>query len=156
VKQAFAPAISADARVVILGSLPGAASLAQARYYGHPRNQFWRLTGAVVGRSLDSLTYDDRLAALADARIGLWDVVAEADRTGSLDAAIRAPRINALDSLCEIAPDLRAVAFNGGTAARLGQRHIRVPTLTLPSSSPAYTLSFDAKRSAWLALRDYL
>jgi hypoxanthine-DNA glycosylase len=156
VKRAFAPAIRADARVVVLGSLPGEASLAEGRYYAHPRNQFWRLVGAVIDRDLEALGYDDRLAALADAGIGLWDVVAEARRQGSLDAAIKVARLAPLDRLSGMAPNLRLVAFNGGTAARLGARAVDVPTRVLPSSSPAYTLSFEAKRAAWLGLRAYL
>ena len=88
---AFAPVVDAGVRVLVLGSLPGAESLRQRQYYAHPRNAFWRLIGAVAGRDLAALPYPARLAALVEARIGLWDVIATAERPGSLDAAIRAP-----------------------------------------------------------------
>ena len=79
----------ADARLFVLGSLPGDASLAAQRYYAHPTNQFWRLLGAAIGEELQALGYDERLARLAERRIGLWDVIASASRRGSLDQAIR-------------------------------------------------------------------
>src|SRR3546814_13305825 len=70
----FAPHVAPDARLLILGSLPGARSLAERRYYAHPTNQFWRLLGGVIDRPIASLAYDDRLDELAGARVGLWDV----------------------------------------------------------------------------------
>ena len=89
-KSAFAPIVSPGTRVLILGSLPGEASLAAQRYYAHPQNRFWVLAGAVIGREdLGQLAYEERLAALQDAHVGLWDTIASAHRPGSLDAAIR-------------------------------------------------------------------
>jgi TDG/mug DNA glycosylase family protein len=145
----------------VLGSLPGEASLAAGRYYAHPRNAFWRLMGEVVGEDLASLDYDDRLARLLANRIGLWDVVGEATRPGSLDGAIRDPIHNDLAKLVESLPDVRAVAFNGGKAAKAGLKllsaHARRLTLySLPSSSPALTLPLSAKAEAWAVLRDAL
>lgn len=132
-------------------------SLAAQRYYAHPQNQFWRLAGTVIDRDLASLAYEDRLAALLDAGIGLWDMVATAARAGSLDSAIRAPEINDLAALD--LPALRAVASNGAASAALAARHWAgrgVPLIRLPSSSPAYTLAFESKRAAWLELRAWL
>jgi hypoxanthine-DNA glycosylase len=88
-KSSFPPVVAAGTRVLILGSLPGERSLAERRYYAHPQNQFWRLVGSVIGSELEALGYEARLEALLSARIGLWDTVASATRTGSLDAAIR-------------------------------------------------------------------
>src|SRR4051812_10192514 len=85
----FAPVVASDTRVLILGSLPGAASLAASQYYGHPRNHFWRLVGDVIGVDLVEMDYHARLTALLEHRIGLWDVIAEARRIGSLDSEIR-------------------------------------------------------------------
>ena len=51
----LAPVIDAEVRILVLGSFPGAASLAAGRYYAHPRNQFWRLISAVTGEDLASL-----------------------------------------------------------------------------------------------------
>ncbi len=106
-----------------------------------------------------TLSYDDRLTALKAARIGLWDVVASAERPGSLDAAIRRPEAADLRGLVARLPALRAVAFNGGTAARLGRAALagatNVELIDLPSSSPAHARPFELKAVAWrvLALR---
>lgn len=150
-----------DTRLLVLGSLPGAVSLAKRRYYAHPQNQFWRLIGAAIGRDLAALDYEARLEALLEARVGLWDTVASATREGSLDADIRLHEASDLAALAAALPDLRAVAFNGGTSARIGRRQLegvhRLDLIDLPSSSPAYaSLPFDRKREAWLALRAYL
>ena len=157
----FAPVTRPDTRLLVLGSLPGAVSLAQQRYYAYPHNQFWRLIGAVIERDLASLDYDARLAALLDAGIGLWDTVAAATREGSLDADIRLHEASDLGALAATLPELKAIAFNGGTSARIGRRQLSgaagVALIDLPSSSPAYaSLSFERKREAWLALRAYL
>ena len=158
---AFAPIADARTRVLVLGSLPGAASLRAGQYYAHPQNAFWRLIGPVAGRDLGALPYPDRLAALGDARIGLWDVIATAARRGSLDAAIRDPEPAALRELVERLPDLRAVAFNGATAARHGRRALAgfhdLALLDLPSSSPAYAgMPFAEKRARWSTLARHL
>jgi len=155
-KAGFPPVVDADTRVLILGSLPGEASLAARQYYGNPRNAFWRLMEGVLGASLVPLDYEARLVALRFHGVGLWDVIAEAERPGSLDAAIRDPAANDLLALVETLPNLRAVVFNGGTAAKLGAKLIgdRIPTLALPSSSPAHAArTFAQKAEAWAALK---
>ena len=157
-KASVAPVADARTRLLVLGSLPGEASLARSQYYAHPQNQFWRLIGAVIGRELAALPYEERLQALLTAGVGLWDVVRSARRAGSLDTAIRDHEPNALPALCAALPDLRAVAFNGGKASELGRRVLTAgPALvTLPSSSPAYTLAYAQKLAQWEALRVYL
>lgn len=145
--------------MLILGSLPGEASLAAARYYAHPQNAFWRLAGAVIGRDLQAMDYDARLAALREAGIGLWDVIASAERSGSLDAAIRSPEAADLRGLIAGLPALRAVAFNGGLAARMGGKILAgesFPLVSLPSSSPAHAQPFEHKLQAWRALSAWL
>lgn len=160
-KASFPPIVAPDTRLLLLGSLPGEASLRATRYYAHPQNQFWRLTGAVIGRAdLHVLDYEARLAALRAAGVGLWDVVADAVRPGSLDGAIRDHRPNDLLALIAGLPLLAAIGFNGGTAARIGRRLIGersdIRLVDLPSSSPAYTLPFAEKRGQWIALREIL
>ena len=158
-KAAFSPVVDAQTRLLILGSLPGDASLKAAQYYAHPQNAFWRLTGGVIGRDLAALPYADRLEALKAARIGLWDVIARAERQGSLDAAIRNAEAADLRRLIAELPELRAVGFNGGTAARIGRRSLAgvdVVLIDLPSSSPAFTKPFAEKAEAWSALRAVL
>lgn len=159
VKRGFPPVVDADVRVLILGSLPGEASLAARQYYGNPRNAFWRLMERVLDVSLTPLAYEERLAALLARGVGLWDVLAEAQRPGSLDAAIRDPAANDLLALIETLPNLKGVAFNGGTAAKLGGKLLgdRVPTLALPSSSPAHAArTFEQKLQAWRSLASFL
>jgi len=160
-KSAFAPVVSPETKVLILGSLPGEASLAAQRYYAHPQNRFWQLAGAVIGRDdLAGLYYDARLAALLAAGVGLWDTIASATRQGSLDSAIRDAEHAALAGLVASLPRLRAVGFNGGTSARIGRKLLDGATLTLidlPSSSPAYAaMPFAEKRARWLELQPFL
>ena len=160
-KASFPPVVGSDTRLLLLGSLPGEQSLKASRYYAHPQNQFWRLAGAVIGREdLPALDYDQRLAALLLERIGLWDVVADAERAGSLDAAIRDHRPNDLRGLIAELPALVAIGFNGGTAARIGRRKLggcgSLTLVDLPSSSPAFTMAFELKRERWMALRRFL
>lgn len=160
-KASFPPVVDPAVRLLICGSLPGDRSLAARQYYAHPQNQFWRLVSAVTGRDLVALPYPDRLAALLAAHIGLWDVVATAQRDGSTDAALAAISPNDVAALAATLPELRAIAFNGGTALKHGLRQLGPATdhhaiVALPSSSPLHTVGFDAKLPAWLALRDYL
>jgi hypoxanthine-DNA glycosylase len=157
----FPPVIREDTRLLVLGSLPGRASLAAGQYYAHPRNLFWRLIGAAIGRELEPLGYEMRLAALLDARVGLWDAVASAERPGSLDANIRLHAASDLKALVASLPRLRAVAFNGATAARIGRKELdetgNLTLIELPSSSPAYaSLPYRKKLAAWAALSAFL
>lgn len=158
-KHSLAPVGSADARLLILGSLPGEASLAARRYYAHPSNQFWRLLGAAIREDLAGLEYEPRLERLAARDIALWDVVAQASRHGSLDGAIRGATANQLAVYVATHPRLRAVAFNGRTAASLGRRalagHDGLTFIDLPSSSAALTRPFADKAAAWAALGRY-
>lgn len=146
--------------MLILGSLPGEMSLARQRYYAQPSNQFWRLTGAVIERDLVAMPYEQRLAALLVAGIGLWDVVKTARRTGSADAAIRDVEPNPLSDLVQTLPKLRCIAFNGAKSAAIGRKQLpadRYALLNLPSSSAAHcSISFEQKVAAWIRLRDML
>ncbi|WP_087723285.1 DNA-deoxyinosine glycosylase [Pandoraea sp. PE-S2T-3] len=160
-KRNFPPVVDANTRVLILGSLPGEVSLAHQQYYAHPQNRFWHLVGEVIGKPLPTLDYAARLDMVRSHGIGLWDVVAEARREGSLDSNIRLHAGSDLAGLIATLPSLRAVAFNGGTAGRIGQRAlaqggVTIPVVLLPSSSPAYTIPYATKCDAWLALRDWL
>ena len=146
--------------MLILGSLPGEASLAARRYYAHPQNRFWHLVGHAIGRDVAALDYEARLAALQAAGIALWDTVASARRTGSLDAAIRDAEHAPLADLVATLPALRAVAFNGRTASAIGRPQLVASTLALidlPSSSPAYAaMPLADKEALWARLADFL
>ncbi len=160
-KHAFAPFVFSDTRVLILGSLPGEASLAAQRYYAHPQNRFWHLVGAVIGREdLAELAYETKLEVLIAAGIGVWDTIASATRPGSLDTAIRDAKAAPLVELAATLPALRAVGFNGAKAAKIGRRTLAGTSLALidlPSSSPAHaSMMLAAKRERWLELRQFL
>ena len=159
-KLGFEPVADDRTRVLILGSLPGDASLKAAQYYAHPRNAFWLLIGDLLGEALPALAYEERLDRLKARGVGLWDVIASAERAGSLDAAIRAPEAADLHGLVTGLPHLRAVAFNGRLAAKLGRRILAdlggVALIDLPSSSPAHAISLSAKAESWAILGDFL
>lgn len=161
VKRAFAPLADDRTNVLVLGSLPGDASLKASEYYAHPQNGFWRLIGLAIGRDLHAMAYADRVEALRVSGVGLWDVIASAERTGSLDAAIRLPEAADLRGLIGGLPSLKAVAFNGATAAKGGRKILAgvegLTLIDLPSSSPAHasrTLAEKAER--WAILKDFL
>ncbi|RDK07289.1 DNA-deoxyinosine glycosylase [Cupriavidus lacunae] len=160
-KRCFPPVVDADTRVLILGSLPGEVSLAQSQYYANRQNRFWHLLGDILGIDLVAMDYPVRLQTLLAHHVGLWDVVAQAKREGSLDSNIRDHAGNDLASLVESLPRLAVIAFNGGTAARIGLKALAQhgdhhTILKLPSSSPAHTLSYPEKLRAWQALGAWL
>lgn len=162
------PALRDDARVLVLGSMPGEASLRQQQYYGHPRNRFWPLMALLCGVDAAS-PYRQRIAALNAAGIGLWDVLGECVRRGSLDSAIeRGSEVaNPIAAICARLPALRAIALNGGKAAQAFARHIepqfdaslaqRVAIYRLPSTSPANaSCTLPRLQAAWSVLGDEL
>jgi len=157
----FPPVSSPSARVLILGSLPGRLSLERAEYYANPQNAFWKIIAARVPDLPPD--YASRAAVLIEHRVALWDVLAAATRTGSLDADIARDAIaNNFRAFFRIHPHIRLVCFNGGTAAKLYQRHVlqtlphlerSISTDTLPSTSPAHaSLTLAEKVARWLAV----
>jgi hypoxanthine-DNA glycosylase len=161
VKAGLPPIARPDTRLFVLGSLPGDASLAAQRYYAHPTNQFWRLLGLAIGEELQALDYDRRLERMAERRIGLWDVIASANRRGSLDQAIRKAEHNRIEHLLHDFPNLSAIAFNGAAASVAGRKLIGDPPqgvvlIDLPSSSAANTRPFAEKAAAWSRVAEFL
>lgn len=154
----FAPHADSNARILILGSIPGRASLKAESYYAHPRNQFWAIMAALLGFAPD-LPYAERLLALQHHCIALWDVMRSCQRAGSLDASIEPDTVEANDfaAFFNNHPSIRAVFFNGATAQAAFNQHV-LPGLAalplhytrLPSTSPAHAaLTLDQKRDAW-------
>lgn len=159
--QGFPPLARADARVLILGSMPGVASLQAATYYAHPHNSFWSIMGAVCGATPD-LPYAERVVRLQAAGIALWDVVGRCRRQGSLDAAIEAGsvEVNDFSAFFQVHRSIRRIIFNGAAARDLFQRRVRpqhaglseLPMHCLPSTSPANAACRPAEKTAiWLA-----
>lgn len=152
--RGFPPVIDRHVQRLILGSFPSEASLEAGQYYAHPRNQFWRLVGDLIGEPLYALPYRSRLRRVLQHRVGIWDVLAACEREGSGDASIRNHRANQFARLQKLAPDLAAVAFNGQTAGRFAAEFVAggFRTAVLPSSSPAHAgRSYEQKLAVWRA-----
>lgn len=156
--QGFPPVVGTGARLLILGSMPGQASLAAQEYYAYRQNAFWRIMGDLIGAGL-ALPYAQRLARLKAAGIALWDVMAACERQGSLDADIVASSIRPNDFAGFFAehPGISRVFFNGA-ATETSFRRLVLPGLAnrglhllrLPSTSPAHAASSYAdKLAAW-------
>lgn len=162
VLQGLPPVENPQARALILGSMPGGMSLRLGRYYAHPQNRFWPFMGKLVG-ALPTLPYEQRIALVRDAGIALWDVIAQCEREGSLDSAIRSEVANDFRGFFASHPGLRCVLFNGAKAEQSFRRHalpalgpLTVELHRLPSTSPANASQGEtAKLEAWRsALRE--
>jgi TDG/mug DNA glycosylase family protein len=159
-KKAFPPILGPAPRLLILGSMPGEASLRLGQYYGHPRNAFWPIMSTLLGLP-PAADYAERCAALVAHGVALWDVIGACERSGSLDSAIRTEsvRVNDIARLLDEQPSIRAIVCNGGTAERELSRRVwpdvaaerrDLLRLRLPSTSPAYAgMPFADKLAAW-------
>ncbi|MBP1153397.1 MULTISPECIES: DNA-deoxyinosine glycosylase [unclassified Paenibacillus] len=157
----FLPIADEGCRILILGSMPGEASLEVRQYYGHPRNHFWRLLYALLDGGEPEPSYEARTRFALSRGVALWDVLRACVRKGSLDTAIRRPEANDFEHFYQRYPQIRFIFFNGSASEQLYRRHVkpllrkdtgRLYTL-LPSSSPARALSLSAKLEAWQPLR---
>lgn len=149
----FDPVAAPDARVLILGTMPSVESLRQSFYYAHPRNAFWPMLARILSEP-EPTSVEEKKALLLRHRIALWDVAQSCVRPGSLDSAIRDALPNDVPGLLKRCPEIQAILFNGATAQNLYRKLIGdVPaglrSVRMPSTSPAYTLKFEAKRAAW-------
>jgi double-stranded uracil-DNA glycosylase len=165
--RSFGALSRSDARVLILGSMPGTASLRHREYYAHPANQFWPIMGELFGAGRE-LPYRHRVDKLVTNGIAVWDVLKQCERTGSLDSAIRrgSEIVNDFARFFERHLGIRAVFFNGSKAesvflrevrANLGPRDSRLSYARLPSTSPAHAgLSRAAKLNAWRRIPESL
>ena len=149
--ECFAPIGKRDARVLIVGSMPGAASLAAGEYYAHPQNAFWRILFSFFGKPL-SRDYGEKKKLIEENSLALWDTVQSCTREGSLDGNMRGIRPNDFEAFFAAYPGIRTVLCNGKTAyglflaARAGEGK---KILRMPSTSPAYTLAYGEKAAAW-------
>ena len=154
-----------DARTLILGSLPGRRSLDMQQYYAHPHNAFWKLIGAIFGVDA-TLPYARKVKILTRHRIALWDVLAAAERPGSLDSSIvhASALANDFQEFFRAHPQIRRVFFNGRKAEEMYRRFV-LPTLgpefaairyeCLPSTSPAHAgMTFAKKLEAWRRIKE--
>jgi TDG/mug DNA glycosylase family protein len=155
--EGFAPIEGCDARILVLGSLPGKKSLAASEYYAHPQNAFWRIMRELYGITGD---YNERCTGLAKAKLALWDVLRASVRPGSLDADIRqeTARANDFESFLQAHPGVKLIAFNGKKAEQLFRTMVPaeyygpIRLVGLPSTSPAYAaMPFSGKLGLWAA-----
>lgn len=150
----FPPIIGPKARVLILGNVPGVASLNARQYYAHPRNAFWGITGELFGFD-PAGPYADRVVALSAAGVAIWDVLQSCRRVGSLDSAVERDSMVANDfsALFAAHPTITRVCFNGAAAEKNYRRLVDVDSALrysrLPSTSPAHTVGFEDKLAAW-------
>ncbi|QQG36739.1 MAG: DNA-deoxyinosine glycosylase [Micavibrio aeruginosavorus] len=152
--HSFPPVVRTDARILVLGSMPGQASLRAGEYYAHPRNQFWPIMEILLGAG-PNRPYQKRLDILQENGIALWDVLHSCARAGSLDSDIRDERPNDIAGMLAAAPAITRVYFNGAKAEAAFHRHVYVgcrplSCFRLPSTSPAHAgMSFDEKLKRW-------
>lgn len=150
----YPPVADEKARILVLGTMPGAESLRQGFYYAHPRNAFWRILAEIFHEELPAGAEAKKLLLLRNG-IALWDTLRSCEREGSLDSAIRSPAPNDIPGLLESCPKIKRICFNGTASERLFMRSIGplegVEMLRLPSTSPAHTLPYAEKLAAWKA-----
>jgi hypoxanthine-DNA glycosylase len=156
-KAAFPPIIAPDARILILGTMPGEESLARQEYYANPRNQFWRIMQTLFDIPMTA-AYAERTTGLRQHHIALWDVLHSCERVGSLDSAIKNAVPNDFRALFMAHPGLKVLVFNGKKASEWFTRWGDVDTsglqkLVLPSTSPAAAMAFEKKAAAWSVLK---
>ena len=164
--QSFAPIIGTNPRIIVLGSMPGVASLEAVQYYAHPRNAFWPIMGQLFG--IDHLaSYQSRVRELERLPLILWDTLQACHRPGSLDSNIDADSVRANDftGLLEEYPAIRAIVFNGATSEKYFRQLVApqlpnplvIELIKMPSTSPAHAgMSFEQKLADWRRLLDFI
>jgi len=155
--QSFAPIAAPDAKILILGSMPGVASLDADQYYAHPRNAFWSIMGEIFDAGWDK-PYAERQNILKSKGVAVWDVLKLCQREGSLDSNIKAEIPNDFADFFAAHPNIRCIALNGAKAAKSFAKHAgslapdAAATFPLPSTSPAHaSMSVAAKCARWRA-----
>lgn len=156
--QSFDPIVDDQSEILILGSIPGNKSLEMQQYYAHPQNQFWKIIFHVLKGNFSS-DYYERVAFLKSKHIALWDVIDTCERKGSLDTAIRNEEANDIAQLLKNHPNIKAIFCNGQKSFNNMKKILNnstIPVYSLPSTSPAHTISFDVKLKAWEIIQDFL
>ena len=159
-KYSFAPLIEEDSKILILGTMPGEQSILMNQYYGHSRNNFWKILFTLFGKEL-SKEYIDKIDLLKQNKIAVWDVLESCHRIGSLDSAIKLEVANDLNNFLKKYPNIKSIYFNGQLAAKLFRKHFSMISnynfYTLPSTSPANaSKNFESKIAEWKIILDEL
>ena len=149
----FPPIIDEKAEILILGTMPGAMSLAKQEYYGYPRNQFWTIIYTIFSELPVPDNFVEKIKILQQNNLALWDVLADCERKGSLDIQIKNQRENDIENLLKCNPKIKSIIFNGKESHKFFQNKFSyISNLTyhvMPSTSPANTMSFETKLEAW-------
>lgn len=158
--HSFDPIINPQSRILILGTIPGKESLEKQQYYGNARNQFWKIIYTLFEADL-VFNYEQRKQFLLDKRIALWDVIDNCIRKGSLDSDIKFEKVNDFTEIFSKYTNLEKIFFNGKKAQVIYERNvgIYIPGIvheTLPSTSPAYTISINKKIECWQKILELL
>lgn len=154
--NSFPPLVAADTEILILGTMPGIASLAKQEYYAHPRNHFWKIMFTLLSDLPVPENFGDKIKMLQGNNIGLWDVLENCERKGSLDIHIKNQQENDFLSLFKKYPGIKKIAFNGKEShkyffKKFGQID-GISYFVMPSTSPANTMSFESKLNLWSVL----
>lgn len=152
-KYSFAPISENDAAILILGTMPGEQSLQLQQYYGHARNNFWKIISSLFDENLPT-DYKEKIRLLTQNKIALWDVLEACERQGSLDSAIKMEVANDFESFLKQHPNIKKIYFNGQKAASFFKKYVPISDgysfTTLPSTSPANAgKSFEDKLNEW-------
>ncbi len=164
--QSFEPIIGRRPRIIILGSMPGVASLEAVQYYAHPRNAFWPIMGKLFGIDHKAI-YESRIGELEKLPLILWDTLQACYRPGSLDSNIdtNSAQANDFPALLQRFPEIRAIAFNGAASGAYFRKLVvpilpgvtDIELLRMPSTSPANAgMNFEQKLTAWRRILDFI
>lgn len=154
----FDPVVGEDPKVLILGSMPGVKSLEINEYYGHRRNQFWKIMGDLFNFNKDS-NYEERKDKLIKNKIALWDVIHSCVREGSLDNNIIEVETNNIVNFIREHPTINTVILNGGKAYAIYKKHFKthlehINSIQLYSTSPANTIKYEIKLEQWNVIKN--
>lgn len=156
--SSFPPIISKDSKILILGSVPGVKSLEMQEYYAHPQNKFWKILFEIFKEEFTT-NYSEKLNFLERNHIAVWDVIDSCERKGSLDTEIRNENHHNILQLLENYPSIKVIFCNGQksfkTLSKIIPSDFQIPIFVLPSTSPAYTISFEKKLAEWTVLKNY-
>lgn len=157
--SSFPPIISKDAKVLILGSVPGIKSLEMQEYYAHPQNKFWKILFELFKENCTT-NYAEKVEFLHRNKIAVWDVIDTCERKGSLDAEIKNENHHDILQLLMENPSIKVIFCNGQksfkTLEKILSKNFHLPIIVLPSTSPAYTISFEKKLEEWTQIRSFL
>ena len=157
--SSFPPIVSNDAKILILGSVPGVKSLEMQEYYAHPQNKFWKIIFELFNENF-SEDYLEKIKILKKNKIAVWDVIDSCERVGSLDTTIKNEESNDILQLLKKYQNIKTIFCNGGKSYKNLQKivgkNFEIPIYLLPSTSPLHTISFEKKLDAWSKISEYL